>query len=104
MSHAGQAVSSLGATLPIALLAIPAVLLLLVGAALSVIGIGLPLVVVAAVVCRRLVRLDRRGGNHFLDAHVPPIPSSGRPAGPIWRQGADVRAHRTLWGVAAPST
>ena len=46
--HAGQAVSYLAATLPIAILAIPAVLLLLVGAALSVVGIGLPLVVVAA--------------------------------------------------------
>src|SRR4051812_50072058 len=102
MSHAGQAVSYLVATLPIALLAIPAVLLLLVGAALSVIGIGLPLVVVAAVVCRRLVRLDRRAANHFLDAHVPPIPSSGPPTGPIWRPGTHVLAHRTPGRVVAP--
>ena len=101
MSHAGQAVSYLVATLPIALLAIPAVLLLLVGAALSVIGVGLPLVVVAAVVCRRLVRLDRRAANHFLDAHVPPIPSSGRPTGSIWRQGTHVLADRTLWRIVA---
>src|SRR4051812_37846476 len=101
MSHAGQAVSYLVATLPIALLAIPAVLLLLVGAALSVIGVGLPLVVVAAVMCRRLVRLDRRAANHFLDAHVPPIPSSGRPTGSIWRQGTHVLADRTLWRIVA---
>ena len=66
LRHAGQAVSYLIVSLPIALLAIPAVLLLLLAAAFSAVGIGLPLVVPAAVLCRRLVRLDRRAANRFL--------------------------------------
>ncbi len=48
VTRAGQAAAYLGASVPIALLGVLAVLLLVVGAALSVVGIGLPLLVVAA--------------------------------------------------------
>jgi Putative sensor len=84
LHHAGQAISYLAVTVPIALLAIPAVLLLLLGAVLSAVGIGFPLVLGAAVVCRRLVRLDRRAANRFLDAHVPPLPAATRATGSGW--------------------
>jgi signal transduction histidine kinase len=101
LHHAGRAVSYLAVSVPIAILAVPAVLLLLLGAALSAVGIGLPIVVVAAVLCRRLVRLDRRLANRFLDAHVPPLPAATRAAGSAWRQSLAVLADRTLWRIVA---
>ena len=45
------------------------------GAALSVVWIGLPLLLGAAAACRRLVRLDRRAANRFLGTHIPPVPA-----------------------------
>ena len=44
-SRAGRAIAYLAVTLPVTLLALPAVLALTLGAALSVAGIGLPLLV-----------------------------------------------------------
>ena len=61
--RAGHAVAYLVTTLPVTLLAIPAVALLILGAALSVAGIGLPLLLAAAAACRRLVRLGSRRGQ-----------------------------------------
>ena len=61
--RAGHAVAYLVTTLPVTLLAIPAVVLLILGAALSVAGIGLPLLLAAAAACRRLVRLGPRRGQ-----------------------------------------
>jgi len=101
LHQAGQAISYLAVTLPIAILAVPAVLLLVLGAALSAVGIGLPIVVLAAVICRRLVRLDRRAANRFLDAHVPPLPSAPRVGGSAFRQSLNVLADRALWRVVA---
>jgi signal transduction histidine kinase len=102
LHHAGQAISYLVVTVPLAILAIPAVLLLMLGTALSVVGIGLPLVVAAAFMCRRLVRWDRRAANRFLDAHLPPLPRSvGRGEGRAWRQSLHVLADRTLWRIVA---
>ena len=65
------------------LLAIPAVALLILGAALSVAGIGLPLLLAAAGLCRTLVRWDRNAANRWLDAQVPRsrAASAGRGAG-----------------------
>jgi signal transduction histidine kinase len=104
LHHAGQAISYLAVSLPIALLAIPAVLLLLLGAVLSAVGIGFPLVLGAAVACRRLVRLDRRIANRFLDAHVPPLPAATRATGTAWRQSLQILSDRTLWRVVAQLT
>ena len=53
----------------------------LLGAALSVIGIGLPLLVAAAAACRALVRADRRAANRWLDTHIPPVPGPRAHAG-----------------------
>jgi two-component sensor histidine kinase len=104
LHHAGQAISYLAVSLPIAVLAIPAVLLLLLGAALSVVGIGMPIVLVASVLCRRLVRLDRRLANRFLDAHIPPLPWQSREEGTAWHQAMHVLADRMLWRVVAQLT
>ena len=62
------------------LLALPAVALLVLGAALSVVGIGLPLLLAAASLCRWLVRFDRTAANRWLDAQIPPIAGRVRTA------------------------
>jgi signal transduction histidine kinase len=97
-TRAGQVAAYLGASVPIALLGVLAVAVLIVGAALSVVGIGLPLLLVAAAACRRLVRLDRRAANRFLSAQVPPMTAARpRPAGSLWRRSLEVLADRGLW-------
>ncbi len=100
VTRAGQAAAYLGASLPIALLGVLAVSLLVVGAALSVVGIGLPLLVVAAGACRRLVRLDRRAANRFLSGQIPPITAARPPrttVGGPWRRSLGVLGDRGLW-------
>ncbi len=89
LTRAGHAVAYLVVSLPVTLLAWPAVALLIVGAALSVIGIGLPLVIAGAGACRALARLDRRAANRWLDTQVPRIP--GRVRGDRGRVPADAR-------------
>jgi signal transduction histidine kinase len=99
LTRAGQAAAYLGASVPIALLGMLAVSLLVVGAALSVVGIGLPLLVVAAGACRRLVRLDRRAANRFLGGQIPPMTAARRPhtTGSPWRRSLEVLGDRGLW-------
>jgi signal transduction histidine kinase len=98
---AGQAAAYLAASVPIALLGLLAVALLLVGALLSVAGIGLPLLVLAAGACRRLVRLDRRAANRFLGAQVPPMSAARLPRSTTtrnpWRRSLEVLGDRGLW-------
>jgi signal transduction histidine kinase len=98
-TRAGQAAAYLGASLPIALLGVFAVLLLVVGAALSVVGIGLPLLVVAAAACRWLVRVDRRLANRFLSGQIPPMTGARRTqtTGSPWRRSLAVLGDRGLW-------
>ena len=88
LTRAGHAVAYLAATLPVTVLAIPAVLLLIVGAALSVVGIGMPVLVAAAAACRRLMRLDRHAANRWLDAgcrHPRPRARAGQRVPPVAR-------------------
>ncbi|MCW3001274.1 MAG: sensor histidine kinase [Conexibacter sp.] len=91
-------IAYLAASIPIAVLGLLAVLLLVVGAALCVIGIGLPVLLAAASACRRLVRLDRRLANRFLGTQIPPLAAGSRAtaAGP-WRRSLDVLGDRALW-------
>jgi signal transduction histidine kinase len=98
-TRAGQAAAYLGASVPIALLGVLAVLLLVVGAALSVVGIGLPLLVVAAGACRRLVRVDRRVANRFLGGQIPPMTGArgSHTTGSPWRRSLAVLGDRGLW-------
>ncbi len=101
-TRAGQAAAYLGASVPIALLGVLAVALLVLGAALSVVGIGLPLLLVAARACRRLVRLDRRAANRFLAAQIPPLMTSHPPrttTGSPWRRSLEILGDRGLWRI-----
>ena len=104
LQRAGHAVAYLVATLPVTVLALPAVALLVLGAALSVAGIGLPLLLTAASLCRSLVRLDRTAANRWLDAQVPPIPGRVRTSGGAIRQSLDVLSDRGLWRMATHLT
>jgi signal transduction histidine kinase len=99
--RAGQAVAYLAVELPIAALGVFAVVALVLGAALSVVGVGLPLLLAAATACRWLVRLDRRAANGLLETHIPPLPGGLPGAGSPWRRSLDVLADRALWRMVA---
>jgi signal transduction histidine kinase len=99
--RAGHAVGYLIVSLPVTLLAWPAVALLVLGAALSVTGIGLPLVWAGAYACRALARLDRRAANRWLDAQVPRYPGRRRSAEGAFRRTLELLSERSLWRMAA---
>jgi signal transduction histidine kinase len=101
LRRAGHAIAYLVVSLPVTLLAWPAVAVLVVGAALSVVGIGLPLVFVGAWACRTLAKLDRRAANRWLDAQVPRYPGRVRGPGGSLRQTLDLLSERGLWRMAA---
>ncbi len=98
--RAGHAVVYLLLGLPLALLAIPVTAALLLGAALSVVGIGLPLLVAAAAVGRALVQADRRAANRWLDTHIPPLAARLRTPGSPFRRSLELLADRGLWRTA----
>jgi signal transduction histidine kinase len=99
-TRASHAIAYLLATLPLTLLALPAVAALILGAALSVAGIGLPVLVAAADSCRALERLDRRAANRWLATQVPPIPNRVRGTGGAFRRSLYLLSDRSLWRTA----
>ncbi len=99
--RAGHAAAYLMLGLPIAVLAIPAVLALLLGAALSAVGIGLPLLLAASACCRALVRADRRAANRWLDARIPPVLGRRLRSHGWLRQALDLLSDRQQWRYAA---
>jgi signal transduction histidine kinase len=99
-ARAGNAIAYVAVTLPVTILALPAVAALTLGAALSVAGIGLPLLLAAATFCRALERLDRRAANRWLGAQVPPIPRAVVGAGGAIRRSLYLLSDRTLWRTA----
>jgi signal transduction histidine kinase len=96
LQHAAHALGYLAINVPIAILGAVAVVALVLGAALSLIWIGLPLLLGAAAACRWLVRLDRRAANRFLDLHIPPVPGAAPTSGDPWRRSLDVLSDRSL--------
>jgi len=101
VSRAAHALAYLVVTLPVTLLALPAVAALIVGAALSVAGIGLPVLLAATDACRALERLDRRAANRWLGAQVPPLPGRTKQSGGAFRRSLDLLSDRSLWRTAA---
>ena len=101
VERAAGAAAYLVVNVPIALLGAVSVLALVLGAALSVVWIGLPLLLGAAAACRWLVRLDRRAANRFLGTHIPPVPGGVSSAGNPWRRSLDVLSDRVLWRIVA---
>jgi signal transduction histidine kinase len=101
LDRAGHAVVYLVLGLPVALLALPAVIGLLLGAALSAVGIGMPILLAASAACRALVRAERRTANRWLDAHIPPVPGRVRTQGSVPRQALDLLSDRQQWRFAS---
>jgi signal transduction histidine kinase len=101
LERAANAAAYLVVNVPIAILGAISVLALVLGAALSVAWIGLPLLLGAAAACRRLVSLDRRAANRFLGTHIPPVPGGVSTAGNPWRRSLDVLSDRVLWRMVA---
>jgi signal transduction histidine kinase len=101
LERAAQALAYLVIGLPIAALAVFGVLTLILGSALSVTGLGLPLLIAAAAGCRALLRLDRRAANGLLRTHIPPLPAPEATTGSPWRRSLDMLSDRALWRVAA---
>jgi signal transduction histidine kinase len=101
VARAARATGYLAAAVPIALLGIVAVLALVLGAALSMAGIGLPILLGATAACRRLVRLDRHAANRFLGSQIPPLPMGVPTTGSPWRRSLDVLSDRSLWRAIA---
>jgi Putative sensor len=96
VQRAMGAVAYLAVNVPIAILAVFAVLGVMLGAALSVIRAGLPLVLGAAAACRWLLRADRRAANRFLGMQIPPLPVAPRTSGTSWRRSLAVLSDRML--------
>ena len=101
VERAAQALGYLAINVPIALLGLLAVIGLMLGAALSVLGIGLPILLGAAATCRWLLGGDRWAANRLLDAHIQSLPPAPRTSGTPWRRSLQVLSDRALWRVVA---
>jgi signal transduction histidine kinase len=101
LERAAGAAAYLVVNVPIAILGAMSVVALVLGAALSVAWIGLPLLLGAAAACRRLIRLDRRAANRFLGTHIPPVPGGVAAVGSPWRRSLEVLSDRVLWRMVA---
>jgi hypothetical protein len=96
LQRAAGAVAYLAVNVVIAILGICAVVGVMLGAALSVIRIGLPLLLACAAGCRWLLRADRRAANRFLRMQIPPQPAAPRTTGTPWRRTLAVLSDRML--------
>ena len=101
MGRAAGAIAYLAVNVVLAVLSIIAVLGFALGAALSVIRIGLPVLLVAAGACRWILSTDRRAANRFLGTHIPPVPGALPTVGNPWRRSLDVLSDRVLWRMVA---
>ena len=75
--------------------------MLVLGAALGALWIGLPLVLAVVTVCSRLAELERRQANRLLDAHIPPLPAPVQHTGTLWRRALASLTDREGWRVLA---
>jgi signal transduction histidine kinase len=96
VQRAAGAIAYLAVNVPLAILAMFAVVGVVLGAALSVIRIGLPVLLGAAAACRWVLRADRRAANRFLGMQIPPLPAAQRTAGSSWRRSLALLSDRML--------
>jgi len=88
-------------SLPIGLLCALTTALLVLGAALGAIWIGLPLVLFAVAACARLAEIERRQANRLLDAHIAPLTRPAPRTGTLWRRAVSALSDRGNWRVLA---
>jgi len=102
---AAQALAYLALGVPLGALAVLVLGALALGALLSLVWIGLPLVVAALGLSSRLADLDRRQANRLLDAHLPPLPHRRhRGTESAWRQVQEALSDREQLRVLAMLT
>ncbi len=99
--HAGAALEYLVLSLPIGLVCAVAAALLVLGAALGAVWIGLPIVLFAVAACARLAEIERRQANRLLDAHIAPLPTPPERTGTLWRRAIGALTDRTGWRTMA---
>jgi signal transduction histidine kinase len=98
--RAFRTLAYLAISVPFGVLGLLAVLGVLVGALLSAVWIGAPLLIGAAAACRRLAELDRRAVNRLLGTHLSPVPRRPRIAGAGgWRWTRATLADPQLWRI-----
>jgi signal transduction histidine kinase len=100
-TRAARVLAYLAVGVPVAIGAVVTVLLLVVGAALAVTGLGLPLLLLGSTLARRLVRVERRAANRFLNAQIPPLPGLAKTSGGPWRRSLEILSDRALWRLVA---
>ena len=71
---------------------------LLLGAILSLVWIGLPLLSGVTRLVWQLAGGERRHANRWIDAHLPPVP---RPPGGDWRRILEATGHSPFWRAVA---
>jgi signal transduction histidine kinase len=71
---------------------------LLLGAVLSIVWIGLPLLAGVTRLTWQLAEGERRHANRWLDAHLPPVP---RPPRGDWRRVLEATGHSPFWRALA---
>ncbi len=71
---------------------------LLVGAILSIVWVGLPLIAAVTRLMWKLAEGERRVANRLLDAHLPPVP---RPPRGSWRETLEATGHAPFWRAFA---
>jgi signal transduction histidine kinase len=102
LRHAAAALAYIGTSLPLAVACAAVVAAVVLGGALSVLWIGLPLLLAALAGAQRLAEADRRAANRLLDAHLPPVRRHVRRAQQsLWRRSLDALSDRALWRVVA---
>jgi signal transduction histidine kinase len=101
LRRAGRVLVYVALSVPLGVLGAATILVLVVGAALSVVGIGLPLLLGAAAVARWLAQGDRWAANRLVRTHLPPIPPAPVLRGSPWRRSLDTLSDRQLWRLLA---
>jgi signal transduction histidine kinase len=83
--------------LPLGAVGLAVVLVLVLGAALSALWVGLPLLLAAMAAGRRLIEVDRRAANRLLDTHIAPAPPHPAIQGSAWRRSLAILSDRQVW-------
>ena len=73
----------------------------MLGAVLSLVWVGLPLLAGVARLAWQLAEGERRQANRLLDAHLPPVPRPPRRALGDWRETLESPGARLFWRVLA---
>ena len=101
IERAVRSLATIALCLPLGALGLVVVLVLALGAALSALWVGLPLLVGAVAAGRRLASIDRRAANRLLDTHIAPPPPRVAQPGSAWRRSLAILSDGQVWRTMA---